>query len=122
MNVNINNNKKELVGKVKTVDPVGESLAAIQCLAFNESQMPEEIIPQESNSPISGLKVDESAVSLTCKIKQLTITHVADSNEGKAFGDQKKKDKVVPEGKSEQVQQENIMPSSPSNTNRRDAE
>ena len=114
--------KKELVGKVKTVDPIGESVVAIQYLAFNESQMPEEIIPQESNSHISGLKVDESAVSPTCKIKQLTITHVADSNEGKAFCDQEKKDKVVPKGKSEQVQHENIMPPSPSNTNRRDAE
>ena len=30
--------KKELVGKVKTVDPIGESVAAIQYLAFNESQ------------------------------------------------------------------------------------
>ena len=71
---------------------------------------------------ISGLKVDESAVSPTCKIKQLTITHVADSNEGKAFCDQEKKDKVVPKRKSEQVQHENIMPPSPSNTNRRDVE
>ena len=76
--------KKELVEKVKT-------MVAIQYLAFNESQMPEEIIPQESNSPISGLKVDESAVSLTCKIKQLTITHVGDSNEGKAFCDKKRR-------------------------------